>query len=79
MGVIAGGFVLGKLQKANRVSNRMQIIMKIQLAVVIASVGLVYSTSSSLQRRNGLPVFNQIASWIIICKCLYARFYIIMH
>ncbi|KAI7897008.1 Phosphatidylinositolglycan class N-domain-containing protein [Mucor mucedo] len=66
IGVIAGGFVLNKLVKANRVSKGMEAIMYTQLAVVIASVGLVYSTSSSLQRRDGLPVFNQIVSWIII-------------
>lgn len=67
-GVLLGGFVLNKLTKANRVSRASGVIMKIQLFVIVISAALVYSTSSSLQRREGLPVINQIASWAIICR-----------
>ncbi|GAA5795205.1 hypothetical protein HPULCUR_000559 [Helicostylum pulchrum] len=66
LGVIAGGFILRNLVKKNRISGRLNIIMHIQLAVIIASIVLVYSTSVSLQRREGLPAFNQVASWVII-------------
>lgn len=67
-GVLLGGLVLNRLTKANRVSKASGVIMKIQLLVIIISAALVYSTSSSLQRREGLPVVNQIASWAIICR-----------
>ncbi|GAA5814692.1 hypothetical protein MFLAVUS_008191 [Mucor flavus] len=66
LGVIAGGFILRKLVKKNRISGRLNIIMHVQLAVIIVSIVLVYSTSVSLQRREGLPAFNQVASWVII-------------
>lgn len=71
LGVLLGGFVLNRLIKANRVTKTSSIIMKIQLAVIMISAVLVYSTSSSLQKREGLPVFNQVASWAIICMFLY--------
>jgi len=37
-----------------------------QLALVATSIALVYSTSTSLQQRNGLPQLNQYASWAIL-------------
>jgi phosphatidylinositol glycan class N len=66
VGVLAGSLVLNKLIKANRVSTSTSIIMKIQLLVNVISAVLVYLTSSSLQRREGLPFVNQVASWAII-------------
>jgi phosphatidylinositol glycan class N len=66
VGVLAGSFVLNKLIQANRVGKKLGLTMKIQLFVIVISVAFVYSTSSSLQKRAGLPVFNQVASWIII-------------
>lgn len=42
--------------------------MIIQLITVVVSVALVYSTSQSLQKREGLPVINQVTSWVIIGK-----------
>ena len=67
-GILMGVFALWKLQQSNRISKSQSIIMIIQLLVTVASLVLVCSTSSSLQKREGLPVFNQVASWIIICK-----------
>lgn len=68
VGVFLGGLTLWKLKQSDRVSKKLSIIMVVQLLVVIISLGIVYSTSKSLQNREGLPVVNQIASWIIIGK-----------
>jgi phosphatidylinositol glycan class N len=59
---------LNILIKADRVGKKLSAIMQIQLLIIIVSTVLVYSTSASLQKREGLPVFNQYASWIIIGK-----------
>lgn len=55
-----------KLKASNRLSKKLGFIMLVQLIVVCVSVAIVYSTSQSLQKREGLPVVNQVASWIII-------------
>ncbi|CEP18123.1 hypothetical protein [Parasitella parasitica] len=65
-GVLAGMLALWKLQQKNRVSKIQSAIMILQLLATVASIVLVWSTSLSLEKREGLPAFNQIASWIII-------------
>ncbi|KAI7897565.1 GPI ethanolamine phosphate transferase 1 [Cokeromyces recurvatus] len=64
--VLMGIFALWKLKQSNRINKKLGFIMIVQLLVIIASILLVYSTSISLQKREGLPTFNQAASWIII-------------
>ncbi|KAI8581187.1 hypothetical protein K450DRAFT_233511 [Umbelopsis ramanniana AG] len=41
-------------------------LIAFELILIAASTVLVYSTSSSLQQRNGLPLLNQYASWAIL-------------
>jgi phosphatidylinositol glycan class N len=74
LSVFVGSFVLWKLKQNNRVSKKLSIIMSIQLIVIIASIVLVYSTSTSLKNREGLPVFNQVTSWAILGKCLFKQY-----
>jgi phosphatidylinositol glycan class N len=70
LGVLVGTFVLWKLKQNHRVSKKLSIIMIVQLLVIVVSIVLVYSTSTSLKNREGLPIFNQMTSWIIIGKRL---------
>lgn len=77
MGVLAGVLSLLKLKKSGRISNKLAAILVVQLFVVILSVAIVYSTSTSLQRREGLPVVNQVASWVIIGNTICFFFYFI--
>ena len=35
---------------------------------MLLSMVLVYSTSQSLEQRNGLPFINQASSWAIVGK-----------
>ncbi|KAI7873011.1 phosphatidylinositolglycan class N [Spinellus fusiger] len=65
-GAIAGGFVLSYLQRHHRIGSNVALFMKVQLLLNALSIFLVYSTSTSLQKREGLPVINQLLSWIII-------------
>ncbi|KAL9542159.1 hypothetical protein MBANPS3_008753 [Mucor bainieri] len=66
IGILASVFAVWKLKQSNRVGNAQSAIMIVQLLVIVASLFFVWSTSTSLQKREGLPVFNQVASWIII-------------
>ncbi|KAI7886618.1 PigN-domain-containing protein [Lichtheimia hyalospora FSU 10163] len=65
-GVVLGSTALYKLRATGHVSNKLNVLTKFQLIINLISVVLVYSTSKSLERREGLPVFNQWASWAII-------------
>ncbi|KAI9475586.1 MAG: Phosphatidylinositolglycan class N-domain-containing protein [Benjaminiella poitrasii] len=66
VGVFLGAIALWKLKRSNRINKQLGWIMVVQLLVIIASIVLVHSTSTSLQKREGLPALNQAASWIII-------------
>ncbi|KAL0083736.1 MCD4/FSR2/SSU21/ZRG16 [Phycomyces blakesleeanus] len=75
-GISVGGFVLAKLERDNRIKRKTSILMKIQLLLNLVSIILVYSTSTSLQKRQGLPVINQLLSWTVmafssICPFVY--------
>ncbi|KAI8639449.1 Phosphatidylinositolglycan class N-domain-containing protein [Parasitella parasitica] len=65
-GVLAGVFALHNLKQNHRISKLQSAIITVQLFATVASIFLVWSTASSLQKREGLPAFNQIASWVII-------------
>ncbi|KAI8968021.1 Phosphatidylinositolglycan class N-domain-containing protein [Mycotypha africana] len=66
IGIILGLFSIIRLNQKSRVNRRLLVIMSIQLIIIAFSIILVKSTSDSIHRREGLPPFNQIASWIVI-------------
>jgi phosphatidylinositol glycan class N len=68
VGIIFGLYTLKNLELAKRVTSKSSILMRIQLFVIFISLIILYSTSASLERRDGLPLINQVASWAIISK-----------
>ncbi|KAI8987038.1 GPI ethanolamine phosphate transferase 1 [Pilobolus umbonatus] len=66
LGVLLGGISVKKLRSSHRISRNMALIMNAQLFLIVISTVIVHSTSKSLANREGLPVINQISSWIII-------------
>ncbi|KAI8885056.1 PigN-domain-containing protein [Backusella circina FSU 941] len=65
-GIAFSLYTLKNLELAKRVSPQSSILMRVQLFVIFISLVILYSTSASLQRRDGLPLFNQVASWVIV-------------
>ena len=43
-------------------------VVYIQGVMILASVYIVRSTAYSIQQMEGLPVPNQLGSWILLCK-----------
>ncbi|KAI9323207.1 Phosphatidylinositolglycan class N-domain-containing protein [Dichotomocladium elegans] len=66
LGVMLASALLFKLESDARVGRQMALLMKGQLVVNLISIALVYSSSQSLSRREGLPVINQWISWAVI-------------
>ncbi|KAG0795482.1 hypothetical protein G6F62_000083 [Rhizopus arrhizus] len=64
--IILANWVRQKLRSLKRTSKIQNTIIYVQLLLVIVSCVLVYYTSVSLQKREGLPRLNQAASWTII-------------
>ncbi|KAG0164960.1 Glycosyl phosphatidyl inositol anchor synthesis [Apophysomyces sp. BC1034] len=66
LGIVCGWFNLQKLQREKRVTDNLRCLIQFQLLGNLASVVLVYLTSASLQRNEGLPMINQVLNWSII-------------
>lgn len=64
--IILANWVRQKLRNLKRTSKIQNTIIYAQLLLIIVSCVLVYYTSVSLQKREGLPKLNQAASWTII-------------
>ncbi|RUP42938.1 Phosphatidylinositolglycan class N-domain-containing protein [Jimgerdemannia flammicorona] len=64
------GFKLYQSAKGQEVANvkatNAQYVISFQLVLIAASVALVYDTTQSLKQKTGLPVVNQILSWIVL-------------
>ena len=43
-------------------------VVYVQGAMILASIYIVHSTAYSIQNSEGLPVENQLASWVILGK-----------
>ncbi|KAI7850090.1 Phosphatidylinositolglycan class N-domain-containing protein [Circinella umbellata] len=66
VGISLGAGLVWNLISTSRINHRLATLMIVQLIVMLVSIVLVYSTSKSLQQRNGLPFINQISSWAIV-------------
>ncbi|KAJ3205205.1 Glycosyl phosphatidyl inositol anchor synthesis [Entophlyctis luteolus] len=64
--VMASLPVKGKLKSTNEVTPK---IILVQLALIACSLLIVNDTSMRLKRKEGLPLLNQVASWIILVSC----------
>ncbi|RUS15550.1 LOW QUALITY PROTEIN: phosphatidylinositolglycan class N [Endogone sp. FLAS-F59071] len=64
-------FILHRSVKDKTVTNMQEVanarsVITFQLVMVATSVVLVYDTTRSLREKTGLPVVNQIVSWIVL-------------
>ncbi|KAJ3098942.1 Glycosyl phosphatidyl inositol anchor synthesis [Phlyctochytrium planicorne] len=45
-------------------------IILVQLAIILASIVIVNDTSMRLKKKEGLPLLNQVLSWLILVSCV---------
>ncbi|XP_021352719.1 GPI ethanolamine phosphate transferase 1-like [Mizuhopecten yessoensis] len=66
LAICTGVLAIHRLQHSSSPSQHIFSINWIQIALTAMSVYIVMSTSSSIQRKQGLPVINQVFSWLIL-------------
>ncbi|XP_033753855.1 GPI ethanolamine phosphate transferase 1-like isoform X2 [Pecten maximus] len=66
LAIITGVLAVHRLKNFTTSSNHTYSTNYIQIVITALSVYVVLSTASSIQRKQGLPVVNQIFSWLIL-------------
>uniref|UniRef100_A0A4X1TSM7 GPI ethanolamine phosphate transferase 1 n=1 Tax=Sus scrofa TaxID=9823 RepID=A0A4X1TSM7_PIG len=58
------------IRRKNGFVNEELVLYLLQMLSVVVSICVVYGTHNSLLKKQGLPLTNQIASWIILASSL---------
>uniref|UniRef100_A0A8C3W743 GPI ethanolamine phosphate transferase 1 n=1 Tax=Catagonus wagneri TaxID=51154 RepID=A0A8C3W743_9CETA len=58
------------IRRKNGFLNEELVLYLLQMLSVVLSICVVYGTHNSLLKKQGLPLINQIASWIILASSL---------
>ncbi|XP_047622976.1 GPI ethanolamine phosphate transferase 1 isoform X1 [Phacochoerus africanus] len=58
------------IRRKNGFVNEELVLYLLQMLSVVVSICVVYGTHNSLLKKQGLPLINQIASWIILASSL---------
>ncbi|KAI8379184.1 Phosphatidylinositolglycan class N-domain-containing protein [Radiomyces spectabilis] len=66
LGLMLSGYATLVLRRAGRITPMQTTIALAQMTTIAVSMVLVYSTSTSLANRQGLPLINQILSLAIV-------------
>ncbi|GJE95619.1 GPI ethanolamine phosphate transferase 1 [Phanerochaete sordida] len=71
--MFAWGSYLFYLYK-DQISSSTKLALYAQLALIVASMAVTFSSTRSLQAKLGLPLVNQVAGWLILVAALVAPF-----